>query len=753
MDPTHQPFRLYAEVIVNANINKILDYGIPAELENLVTVGSVVKVPLQRKLTNDKYKIAIVLKIKSSSDFVHVIQPILDISYEGITLPQDLIDLIFWISQYYFCPLGSAVSLFLPTVYAQTHSTKYQNNVFLGQNAERTQEILKTLDNPQQIAVLRKLLKTTKPLTPPELMRKTEVSAKTLDALVKQKFIRIVDSADLEIQDEQLHYFLPDPPTLNQEQLDAVNTISQSLVAEQFQTCLLFGVTGSGKTEVYLQVIRKARALGKSVILLVPEVALTIQTLSFFKMHFGSEVGVLHYKLSDSERTQTWHKASRGLINIIIGPRSAIFCPIQNLGLIIVDEEHDSAYKQSDLPPFYQARDVAVMRGKMTNATVILGSATPSLESYTNALSKKYTLSVLSKRASTSTPTKVFLIDMNLEMEKTRKKPFFSQTVIRSIEQRLEVGEQTIIFFNRRGFHTNVSCSSCKYTLKCPHCDMILTFHKTERILLCHLCNTRLSKPITSCPQCLGTMTLQYRGAGTEKIETLLREFFPTARTIRLDSDTTRFRGSHDALVKQFATGKADILIGTQMIAKGMHFPAVTLSVVLSGDSGLYIPDFRAAEQVFQLITQVTGRSGRSHLPGEVLIQTFLPQNSTISHALAQDFPAFYKEEILGRKVCNYPPFTRLIRCIFLGKCSDYTLKETQRVHTLIKQNLDSQASLMEISPCGHFKVKDLFHYQFLIKTRNILVANKQIQEALAAAKLSSKVRCIVDVDPVTTFF
>ena len=393
------------------------------------------------------------------------------------------------------------------------------------------------------------------------------------------------------------------------------------------------------------------------------------------------------------------------------------------------------------------------MRGKFTNATVILGSATPSLESYTNALAKKYTLSVLSKRASTSVPTKVSLIDMNKEREKTRKKLLFSPTVIRSIEQRLAVGEQTIIFFNRRGFHTNVSCSSCKYTLKCPHCDMILTFHKNEQILLCHLCNTRLSKPITTCPQCHGTMTLQYRGAGTEKIEALLQEFFPTARTIRLDSDTTRFRGSHDSLIKQFATGKADILIGTQMIAKGMHFPAVTLSVVLSGDSGLYIPDFRAAEQVFQLITQVTGRSGRSYLPGEVLIQTFLPQNSTIAHALAQDFPSFYKEEILGRKACNYPPFTRLIRCIFLGKCAAYTLNEAQRVHALIKQNLDPQAALMDVSPCGHFKVKDLFHYQFLIKTRHILTANKQLQDAFAAAKLSSKVRCIVDIDPVSTFF
>ena len=270
MDSTNQSFRFYAEVLVSANINKILDYGIPAELENRVAVGSVVKVPLQRKLPQDKYKFAVVLKIKDSSDFVDVIQPIIDISYEGIILSKDLIDLVFWISQYYFCPLGSTLSLFLPTVYAQTLSTKHQNNVFLGQNAERTQEIVKSLKDPLQVAVLRKLLKTTGPLTPPELIKKTSSSNKTLEALVKQGFIRIVDSASLEIQDEQLHYFLPESPTLTPEQQAAVDTISQSLVTSQFQTCLLFGVTGSGKTEVYLQAIRKARALGKSVILLVP---------------------------------------------------------------------------------------------------------------------------------------------------------------------------------------------------------------------------------------------------------------------------------------------------------------------------------------------------------------------------------------------------------------------------------------------------------------------------------------------------
>ncbi|WP_348663167.1 primosomal protein N' [Chlamydia vaughanii] len=741
-------FRLYAEVIVNSNINKVLDYGLPENLEH-ITKGTGVSVSLR-----GAKKYGIVHQIKSTTTCKRVL-PVLGVIDSGIVLPQDLLELMFWMSQYYFTPLGRILRLVLPGITSSIINPKQHYRVLLKQSKAKIREAILAIreDSPSQAATLKTLLSCSSPPGLSELMEKAKVSQSPIHSLEKLGFIEVVNAADLEIQEDNLTFFPPDDHPLYDQQQAAVEKISSSLSSGTFQAHLLFGVTGSGKTEVYFQAIREARELGKSVILLVPEIALTIQTVTLFKAHFGNEVGILHYKLYNSDRNKTWRDASKGKINIIIGPRSALFCPVQNLGLIIVDEEHDPAYKQSENHPCYHARDVAVMRGKLANATVVLGSATPSVESYANALSGKYILSELSTRVSAASSAKVSLIDMNLEREKTKTKTLFSQAAIKSIEKRLAVGEQSLIFFNRRGYHTNVSCSSCKHTLKCPHCDMVLTFHKYANVLLCHLCNSSPKEPQTSCPKCHGTMTLQYRGSGTEKIERVIHSIFPEARTIRIDSDTTKFRGSHELLLKQFATGKADILIGTQMIAKGMHFPAVTLAVILNGDSGLYIPDFRASEQVFQLITQVTGRSGRSYLPGEVLIQSFLPDNSTIRCAMHQDYPTFYNQEIPGRELCLYPPFIRLVRCIFMGKCPKLTWQEAHRIHEILEEKLKTHAQVMQITPCGHFKIKDVFRYQFLIKSKQVLPVNKKLHETLISAKLSPKVKFTIDVDPTTTFF
>ncbi|QEM74143.1 primosomal protein N' [Chlamydia abortus] len=741
-------FRLYAEVIVNSNINKVLDYGLPHHLEH-ITKGTGVSVSLR-----GAKKYGIVHQIKTQTECKRVL-PVLGVIDSGIILPQDLLELMFWMSQYYFAPLGRTLRLVLPGISSSIIQPKQQYRVLLKQSKAKTKEIILAIqkESPAQAATLKTLLSCSSPPGLSELMDKAKVSQSPIHSLEKLGAIEIASAADLEIQEDRLTFFLPEAHVLHPQQQDAVDKISSSLSSGKFQTHLIFGVTGSGKTEVYFQAIREARKLGKSAILLVPEIALTIQTVTLFKAHFGKEVGILHHKLNDSDRNKTWRDASNGNIHIVIGPRSALFCPLQNLGLIIVDEEHDPAYKQSESHPCYHARDVAVMRGKLANATVILGSATPSLESYANALSGKYILSELSSRAAAAYPAKISLIDMNMEREKTKTKTLFSQAALKSIEKRLAVGEQVLVFFNRRGYHTNVSCSSCKHTLKCAHCDMVLTFHKYANVLLCHLCNSSPKDPQTSCPKCHGTMTLQYRGSGTEKIEKVLHSIFPQVRTIRIDSDTTKFKGSHESLLKQFATGKADILIGTQMIAKGMHFPAVTLAIILNGDSGLYIPDFRASEQVFQLITQVTGRSGRSHLPGEVLIQSFLPDHSTIRCAIRQDYRAFYHQEIPGRELCSYPPFVRLVRCIFIGKCPNLTRKEAQRIHSILKEKLDTHTQLMQITPCGHFKIKDVFRYQFLIKSKQVLPVNKKLHEALLTAKLSPKVKFMIDVDPTTTFF
>lgn len=739
-------FRLYAEVIVSSNINKVLDYGIPSHLEH-VTEGTGVTVSLR-----GVKKIGIVHHVKTTTCCKRIL-PILGVINSEIKLSKDLLELLFWMNQYYFSPLGKTLRLFLPPISSTIIQPKQHYRVVLKKSKVKIRELLQQLqkNHQAQAAVLKVLLNSSSPPGLSSLMEQAKVSQSPINSLRKQGVLEIVNASTLTIQEKDLIFFPPEPKPLHPEQQDALSKITSSIKTSRFCTHLLYGITGSGKTEVYIRAIREARALGKSAILLVPEISLTIQTETLFKALFHQEVGILHHKLSDSDKNKVWREAAEGSIHIIIGPRSALFCPIKNLGLIIVDEEHDPAYKQNESSPCYHARDVAVMRGKLCNATVVLGSATPSLESYTNALSGKYTLSILSSKAAAAHPAKISLIDMNLEKEKT--KSLFSQAALQKIDHRLALGEQTLIFFNRRGYHTNVSCVSCKHTLKCTHCDMILTFHKYANVLLCHLCNSSPKSPPHSCPKCKGVMTLQYRGSGTEKIERVLYQFFPQIRTIRIDSDTTKFKGSHETLLKQFATGKADVLIGTQMIAKGMHFPSVTLAIVLNGDSGLYIPDFRASEQVFQLITQVAGRSGRSYLPGEILIQTFLPDNATIRCAMNQDFPSFYQQELPGRKVCNYPPFIRLIRCIFMGNCPQLTWQETKRVHVLLEERLQDIAHLMQISPCGHFKIKDTFRYQFLIKSTHVLPVNKKLQEALILAKLSPKVKFMIDVDPTTTFF
>lgn len=697
MEPTDSStFRLYAEVIVHANFSKVLDYGIPESL-SFLQEGMAVRVPIR-----GKERSGIIYKIKDFTNIQGAILPIHSHIASGITLSKDLMELMLWMSQYYFTPLGKTLHLFLPAL------------------SSAAEDLVTKQEDEEESGATNKKKKKVLPIT-----------------------------------EDQISYLLPELPEpiiLNPEQKVAVEKITDTLFKGVFRTHLLFGITGSGKTEVYLRAIRKARELNRDVIFLVPEIALTVQVVTLLKAHFGREVGVLHNKISDKERKTVWKEISEGKIHIVVGPRSALFCPVKNLGLIVVDEEQDTAYKQvNELFPCYQGRDVAVMRGKLAQATVILGSATPSIESYANALSQKYTLSVLPSKAIASSPPKVTLVNMNEEKEKT--KSLFSRAALQGIEKRLQAGEQALVFLNRRGYHTNVSCSECKHVLRCPHCDIVLTFHKYDNSLLCHFCNYTLKVPQTSCPQCRANMTLQYRGSGTEKIESSLQKIFPNIRTLRVDSDTTQTPGSIQHLFHQFSTGKADVLIGTQMIAKGMHFPFVTLAIILNGDSGLYIPDFRSAEQVFQLITQVAGRSGRSHLPGEVIVQSFLPDNQTIQYAIDQDFPSFYEWEIKGRLFCSYPPYTRLIRCILFGKDAASTLQEAEFIHKQVRTYIGKETDLLPISPCGHFKVKDQFYYQFLMKSKHVLNTNKALHKALSIKKISKKVKLLVDVDPITTFF
>lgn len=419
-----------------------------------------------------------------------------------------------------------------------------------------------------------------------------------------------------------------------------------------------------------------------------------------------------------------------------------------NLGLIIVDEEHEPSYKQTEESPCYHARDVAVMRGKLCSAAVVLGSATPSMESYHNAKTGKYRLSKLTIRADAANLPTVSLIDMRHEFDKAKGFALFSEPLLSAIEKRLKLGEQTLLFLNRRGYNTSQLCTKCSHSIVCPHCDISLTFHLGENILACHLCDYKLQPP-RSCPSCGDSEGLKFKGAGTEKVERALHAIFPEARTLRLDADTTRHKGSHDLLFKQFRSGKADILIGTQMIAKGLHFPSVTLVGVLNADASLNIPDFRASEQVFQLITQVAGRSGRGALAGEVLIQTHLTDHPTILLAKEQDYEGFYAQEIEVRKLFNYPPFTHLAKITFTGTDAEKTLSAAKKLREELIRHLPGSFEIHPAIPCGHAKVKDQFRFQILIKGEKIPSFLQEIQN-----KFTQKpIRLSIDIDPLSTYF
>ncbi|MCB1116670.1 MAG: primosomal protein N', partial [Chlamydiia bacterium] len=411
-----------------------------------------------------------------------------------------------------------------------------------------------------------------------------------------------------------------------------------------------------------------------------------------------------------------------------------------------------SSYKQSEEEPCYNARDVAIMRGKMAKATVALGSATPSLESYANAKSGKYLLSTLKERATGATLPKVKIIDMKTEYAKSEGFTLFCSDLIDGIKTRLEKGEQTLLFLNRRGYHTFQMCAGCGASVKCPHCSVSLTFHKKTNHLACHLCSYIIAPPPIACPTCKGTATLNFKGVGTEQVERTLHALFPNIRTLRMDADTTRHKGSHDLLFKQFKSGKADVLIGTQMIAKGLHFPAVTLVGVLNSDGALNLPDFRASENVFQLLTQVAGRSGRGALKGEVIIQTSLKEHPIFHHASTEDYETFYNEEIETRKLFDFPPYGRLIKLIFSGKNESHVKHCAETFHQTLLKTLPPTATLYPVVPSGYAKVKDNFRFKLLIKGKNILHLSALLSQIRREANLPRSIRLLIDVDPTSIF-
>lgn len=642
--------------------------------------------------------------------------------------------------------------------YSKTKIEKYVSIASKNEQSE-WQEIIADLEKkaPKQARCLEILLQAGLKLSQRQLLQKSGTTSTVLKGLEAKGYILFEERTVFR------DYYLSDKPEkpkaviLNEEQKNAHTNIARTIIAHEFTTFLLHGVTGSGKTQVYIEAIKEVFKQGRDAIVLVPEISLTPQTVTRFRAYFREQVAVLHSAMSQGERLDSWLKIKRGEARLVIGPRSAILAPLKNVGLIVVDEEHEASYKQVEPVPRYHARDLAVVRAQQNNAVVILGSATPSLESFYNVKIKKYKLIELKKRVNENPMPQVKIIDMMKERRILggRDAPVFSRLLKKKIDEKIARGEQVILLLNRRGFSSYIKCKDCGYVEECKHCNITLTYHSKVKLLRCHYCGVTKKAPDV-CKECKGADIL-FLGLGTQKVEDEIKARFENASVVRMDMDTTSGKRSHDRILTDFGKGKYNILLGTQMVAKGLDFSQVTLVGVINSDIGLLIPDFRAAERTFQLVTQVAGRAGRDNLPGEVIVQTYDPENLTLNYARNHDFLKFFDYEILARHELNYPPFSRLICIVFSGQDEAKVKISAENFAGVININ-KAGVQLMGPVPSPISKIKDNYRFQILVKSRKeadpggkffrekVVLAKKKYDEEFR--KRGVKVN--IDVDPTS---
>ena len=632
--------------------------------------------------------------------------------------------------------------------------SQYKNLVSLVHSKAETKIALQKLKNaPKQTEVLKQLLNSDQKDSPNStLVDHTGCSLSTLRSLEKKGLIcfkrKKITRNPLSLEP----VVRTQPLLLNQEQNQAVSSITQSVENAENTTFLLHGITGSGKTEVYLQAIAKVLEKEKSAILLVPEISLTPQTVSHFVGRFGDLVAVLHSRLSNGERYDQWQRIRSGMAKIVIGARSAVFAPLENLGLIVIDEEHESSYKQ-DSTPRYHARSVAVKRSEIENCTLVLGSATPALETYKLAKHSKYRLLTLTNRATKVGLPDVAIIDMRQEL-KSGNRTIFSQELKASIVDRLNKKQQVMLFLNRRGHSSYVFCRECGYIERCQNCDISLTFHLTRKQLICHHCAAERAT-VDNCPSC-GSMYIRYFGLGTEKVEQQVKINFPQARVQRMDMDTTSAKDGHQKILQTFREGKIDILIGTQMIAKGLDFPNVTLVGVISADTSLNLPDFRSGERTFNLLTQVAGRSGRGSLSGNVVIQTYLPEHQSIQAAQTHDYIQFYQEEIEQRQHLKYPPFSHAASVLM--RCRDEKIlienaHQLSEVFSRFQVETFIDVQIRGPAPAPLSKIKNQYRWHFLILHVDHYMLLSFLKKTLAhyTSFQPKVIDLTIDIDPINT--
>ncbi len=724
---------MYAKVIIEIgvkNVDKKFTYIIPEQIKDKIKVGCRVTVPFGYQILE-----GFVLEILDTQDENHELKQIIELIDEQPILNQEMLELGKKMSTNLLCSLISAYQVMLPKALKASHKTdikiKLDKYITLNKKEKEVVEYIMNCKYPKQKEILTKLLNQKEmKITRQESTIKTLLNHELIKITTKEKYRY---PKPLTRQDAMV--------TLTEEQQIAIQKVISSL--ETSKTFLLYGVTGSGKTEVYMNIIKQVLNHNKSAIMLVPEISLTPQIVNRFMSRFKNRIAVLHSGLNDTERYDEYRKIKNGLVDIVIGARSAIFAPLEKIGVIIIDEEHSTTYKQ-DNHPRYDAKEIALQRSKYHHCPVILGSATPSLESFARAGNHVYELLTLTKRPGTSILPKVEIIDMKEELKKGNF--IFSQTLKQKIQEKIEKNQQIILLLNRRGYSSMLTCSKCGNVEKCPRCDISLTYHKTSDMLRCHYCGYAIKRK-TECSNC-HSRDLKDFGLGTQKLEEELNNLFPNARIIRMDMDTTTKKGAHQKMIDKFANHEYDILVGTQMIAKGLDFPLVTLVGVINADTSLNIPDFRSSERTFQLLCQVSGRAGRNEYPGEVIIQTYNNTHYSITLAKNHNYLEFYKEEMKIRKQLNYSPYYFITLVSLKSKDYDYGFNESKKIGEYLRNNIDNSSIVLGPSMANPFKINNIYHYNCIIKYRYDEKLKSALIEIDNRYKNDSKCNVEIDINP-----
>jgi primosomal protein N' (replication factor Y) len=754
---------MIARVTLELTLRKEFDYQIPAELVAQVDVGTRVQVPFGARKV---YGCVTAMAEESAQTKLKAICKVIG-AQTLVTVK--VLRLARWMGDYYCCAPEIALKSVLPEAVRQE------------QAGWRERLVVRALAFPGPLPKLPKrqqetwnLIEERRELPLAELLELAETTASTVRRLEDRGLVAI--SAEISERDPYAReHILPTQPLpLNGAQARALAEIIHAfdtppgrlaLEAKEYgpkaeapaapRTFLLHGVTGSGKTEVYLQAIAHALEQGKGAIVLVPEISLTPQTVERFKARFSSGphqtlVAVLHSHLSSGERHDEWHKIRQGRARIAIGARSAIFAPIDPLGLVIVDEEHEHTYKQEEAPR-YHARDVAIMRGQMEGAVVVLGSATPSLESYFNCSKGKYQLLELPERADDKKMPIVRVVDMRQTIRGGKSIPIFSPQLHDAIASRLEKGEQVILFLNRRGYSSSLQCPRCGYVAGCPNCSVALTYHRHEQRLCCHICGHQEPVPGVCPSDACRNPEIRYAGLGTQKVEETLGKLFPHARTTRMDADALKRKEDYRRILGDFRAGKIDILLGTQMIAKGLHFPNVTLVGIIYADLALHQPDFRASERTFQLLTQVAGRAGRGDVDGQVFVQAFTPFHPAIQFARRHDFAGFYEQELEFRQQLKYPPFSRAALLTLKGRNEEKVKFSAEHVRRELDKATAGFRDLIVAGPAPAplLRAETFYRYQLMLRTPRMTALSRKLAELIQSQTLPEDVSLSVDIDPV----